>query len=78
MTIRAQVAGVGHYLPARVVPNAEFEAWVGSAAKAMNALVEAREAATDATQATPAGPSRPAGLGEASAVAHVDGGEDVL
>ncbi|APZ54484.1 beta-ketoacyl-ACP synthase III [Salipiger abyssi] len=25
MTIRAQVAGVGHYLPERVVPNAEFE-----------------------------------------------------
>lgn len=28
MTIRAVVRGVGHYLPARVVPNAEFEAWV--------------------------------------------------
>lgn len=26
MTIRAVVRGVGHYLPARVVPNAEFEA----------------------------------------------------
>ena len=25
MTIRAQVAGVGHYLPERIVPNAEFE-----------------------------------------------------
>lgn len=25
MTIRAQVAGVGHYLPERVVPNSEFE-----------------------------------------------------
>ncbi|WP_417723634.1 beta-ketoacyl-ACP synthase III [Salipiger sp.] len=25
MTIRAQVAGIGHYLPERVVPNAEFE-----------------------------------------------------
>lgn len=25
MTIRAQVAGVGHYLPDRVVPNSEFE-----------------------------------------------------
>ncbi|MEM9474187.1 MAG: beta-ketoacyl-ACP synthase III [Pseudomonadota bacterium] len=28
MTIRAVVRGVGHYLPERVVPNAEFEAWV--------------------------------------------------
>jgi len=26
MTIRAAVRGVGHYLPARIVPNAEFEA----------------------------------------------------
>ena len=26
MTIRATVTGVGHYLPERVVPNAEFEA----------------------------------------------------
>ena len=26
MTIRAQVRGVGHYLPKRVVPNSEFEA----------------------------------------------------
>ena len=25
MTIRAVVRGVGHYLPDRVVPNAEFE-----------------------------------------------------
>ncbi|HBM60719.1 MAG TPA: 3-oxoacyl-ACP synthase [Citreicella sp.] len=25
MTIRAQVAGIGHYLPERIVPNAEFE-----------------------------------------------------
>jgi 3-oxoacyl-[acyl-carrier-protein] synthase-3 len=25
MTIRATVAGVGHYLPERVVPNSEFE-----------------------------------------------------
>lgn len=25
MTIRAQVAGIGHYLPERVVPNSEFE-----------------------------------------------------
>ena len=25
MTIRAAVRGVGHYLPERVVPNAEFE-----------------------------------------------------
>jgi len=28
MTIRAQVRGVGHYLPKRVVPNSEFEASV--------------------------------------------------
>ena len=28
MTIRAVVRGVGHYLPARVVPNAEFEATI--------------------------------------------------
>ncbi|MFM7444198.1 MAG: 3-oxoacyl-ACP synthase, partial [Tabrizicola sp.] len=28
MTIRAAVRGVGHYLPERVVPNAEFEAIV--------------------------------------------------
>ena len=26
MTIRAVVRGVGHYLPARVVPNSDFEA----------------------------------------------------
>ena len=26
MTRRAAVRGVGHYLPARIVPNAEFEA----------------------------------------------------
>ncbi|MFN0113091.1 MAG: 3-oxoacyl-ACP synthase, partial [Paracoccaceae bacterium] len=26
MTIRSVVRGVGHYLPSRVVPNAEFEA----------------------------------------------------
>ena len=26
MTRRAMVLGVGHYLPERVVPNAEFEA----------------------------------------------------
>ena len=25
MTLRAVVAGVGHYLPERIVPNAEFE-----------------------------------------------------
>ena len=28
MTIRATVKGVGHYLPDRVVPNAEFEHYV--------------------------------------------------
>ena len=28
MTLRAVVKGVGHYLPARVVPNAELEALV--------------------------------------------------
>lgn len=28
MTIRAQVQGVGHYLPKRVVPNSEFEATI--------------------------------------------------
>ena len=28
MTIRAVVAGVGHYLPKRVVPNAEFETFL--------------------------------------------------
>ncbi|MFA5539033.1 MAG: 3-oxoacyl-ACP synthase, partial [Gemmobacter sp.] len=28
MTIRAVVRGVGHYLPERVVPNAEFESLI--------------------------------------------------
>jgi 3-oxoacyl-[acyl-carrier-protein] synthase III len=28
MTVRAVVKGVGHYLPERVVPNADFESWL--------------------------------------------------
>ena len=38
MTLRAVVKGVGHYLPERVVPNAEFEATLDSS-NAMGAVV---------------------------------------
>ena len=28
--LRARIAGVGHYLPERVVPNSEFEGWLAT------------------------------------------------
>lgn len=72
MTIRAIIKGVGHYLPARVVPNAEFEAtldtndeWI----KARSGIERRHFAAEDETTSQMASAAARAALADAGLVA---------